>query len=74
MTQKEYLGEMRDLSNRLDGVRQAVAHERGTDHPLFRIIHEALLAPTIHGLRSAWRAVEAWEDPQSRPLTTEGEM
>jgi hypothetical protein len=46
-------GELRDLTNTLDGLRQEVAHRLGTEHPLFRLMDEALTSGDLEVLRVA---------------------
>lgn len=57
----EYPGELRDLSNALDGYRQQAAHELGVNSPLFRLIDGALRLCDAPAMREALRLChEQW--------------
>jgi hypothetical protein len=51
--EEPYAGELRDLMNELDGRRQEVAHDLGTEHPLFGLIDSALRYGDLEHLRTA---------------------
>jgi hypothetical protein len=48
------------LHNKLDGERQEIARDLGTDHPLFKLVDGALSAGGIDELRVASAACDAW--------------
>jgi len=48
-----YPGELRDLTNDLDGRRQEVAQAVGTDHPLFKLLDGAVRSGDLEELRTA---------------------
>jgi hypothetical protein len=54
------VGELRDLLNLLDGERQELAADLGTDHPLFRLVDDALRSQDIDELRVARAACDGW--------------
>jgi hypothetical protein len=58
--EEPYPGEIEDLANVLDGRRQQVAEDLGTEHPLYRLLDESLRTSDVEELRLARAASESF--------------
>jgi hypothetical protein len=58
--EEPYPGEIEDLANVLDGRRQQVAEDLGTEHPLYRLLDESLRTSDVEELRVARAASESF--------------
>ena len=57
---EHYAGQRRDLLNLLDGDRQVLGNELGPDHPLFRLVDDAMRRCDAFSMEEALKAVERW--------------